>query len=91
MKWSRDLCKREKMIDRGNGKMTTDSQLLTPEPHVKTETEVSERLEGGPGSRIADVEITRRVTAGEGDVAEVRKTSREEGGYVVGTTNIGEG
>ena len=89
MKWSRDLWKREKMIDRGNGKMTTDSRRSTAEPLVQTETEVSERLEGGPGSRIADVEITRRVTAGEGDGAEVGKTPREEGGYVVGTTNVG--
>ena len=44
---------------------------------------------GGGGSTIADAEITRRVTAGEGDGAEVGKTPREEGGYVVGTTNVG--
>ena len=43
------LYERDKMIHRGNGKMTTDSQLLTPEPHVKTETEVSERLDRGGG------------------------------------------
>ena len=29
------------------------------------------------------------MTAGEGDGAEVGKTPREEGGYVVGTTNVG--
>ena len=98
MKWSRDLWKREKMIDRGNGKMTTDSRLSTAEPPVKRETEVSsEGLDRGGGwgggwgggSTIADAEITRRVTAGEGDGAEVGKTPREEGGYVVGTTNVG--
>ena len=50
MKWSRDLWKREKMIDRGNGKMTTDSRLSTAEPPVKRETEVSsEGLDRGGG------------------------------------------
>ena len=55
MKWSRDLWKREKMIDRGNGKMTTDSRLSTAEPPVKRETEVSseglDRGGGGGGGR----------------------------------------
>ena len=64
MKWSRDLWKREKMIDRGNGKMTTDSRLSTAEPPVKRETEVSsEGLDRGGGVAVSYTHLRAHETA----------------------------
>ena len=56
------------MIDRGNGKMTTDSRLSTAEPPVKRETAVSsDGLDRGGGGEGGGRGLAGRRGRNEGE------------------------